>query len=64
MSDRSTVLTYLALLLRRMNELALRTGQSDMDMKDTQEEARALHERWDACMRELHPNWNRRGTNL
>jgi hypothetical protein len=54
MSDRSSVITYLGLLLRQMNELTKRIEKNHPDIKSTQEEARAIRRRWDACMRELN----------
>jgi hypothetical protein len=40
-----------------MDELALRIAENQADIDSAREEARALQERWDACMRKLNPDY-------
>jgi hypothetical protein len=53
MDDRSTLLSYMAILLRRMEELTGQTAKSRADIQHAQHEAQSLQEQWHRCVREL-----------
>jgi hypothetical protein len=53
MSDRASVITYMGLLLRRMNEFTECMATSKTDITNMLDEAQSLQRRWDACMAEI-----------
>jgi hypothetical protein len=54
MPDRHDLLTYVGLLLRRMDELSKSMPKSKQEMERTRLEASRLQKRWRACMRMLN----------
>jgi hypothetical protein len=55
-TDRSTILLYMAHLLRRMDELSYFNANDQAEIDGTIKEVGAIRERWDACMRAVNPN--------
>jgi len=65
MDDRSTLVTFLALTLRRMNELALSdgTGMSQVELERFRRESHRLQELVEKCMRMIRHSTDQSTTN-